>query len=158
VPPAVRSGPLGLLGASGSSVRRAAGGLFLSDLGGGPRGLDEDRQLGSVTGLLAPTWPSLGPAAGKPLVLARIDRPGKPLALWVVDADGHPHDLGVELPTGVAPDAPVVAARWDLEHGRLLLAAPTSTTAPSSGLVVPLDYWLVQLTDRPSIGEQGGAS
>jgi len=64
----------------------------------------------------------------------------------------------VELPPSVAPDASVVAARWDLEHGRLLLAAPSSATAPSSGLVMLLDYWLVHLAPPPSTGERGGTS
>jgi hypothetical protein len=59
----------------------------------------------------------------------------------------------VELPATVAPDAPVVAARWDLEHGRVLIAAPPAAGPPSSSLVMPLDYWLVQLADSPDNSE-----
>jgi hypothetical protein len=73
-------------------------------------------------------------------VLARSPQANKPLMLRGVDpTSGVVRNLDVVLPPEVG-GAGVVAARWDLAHGLLLVVARHDNS--NSG---PLDYWLVQL-------------
>jgi hypothetical protein len=111
---------------------------------------DDQRRVGSTTGLVGPIWlpPAVGPDAGPVLALARTNDNGGQLALRTVDlASGRAQDTGSHLPAGVGSrSSPGV--RWDALHGQALLLARATTssggiaTAPVSS--PDLDVWLVQ--------------
>ncbi len=117
-------------------------GLFLATPSGPALTAEEGRRLGTSTGVIAPTWQTTeGPDGARLLVLARSDQGNKPLVVRDIDpVDGSVRNLGVELSAPVGGSG-VVAGRWDLAHGRLLVLARRDDGS-NAGL---LDYWLVQL-------------
>jgi hypothetical protein len=133
------SNPLGLPTTSGGEP-----GLFVAAQTGQALTAEEGQRLGSATGLIAPAWSAGDEVNGTSLIaLARSDKGNRPLVIRGVDAgSGVPQNLDVVLPSVVGGSG-IVAARWDLAHGRLLVLARHDNS--SSGL---LDYWLVQLQAR----------
>ena len=133
------SNPLGLPTTSGGEP-----GLFVATPVGQGLTAEEGQRLGSGTGLTAPAWASGSELDGAGvLALTRSDRGSKPLIIRGVDAvNGMPQNLDVVLPAAVGGSG-VVAGRWDLAHGRLLVLARHDNS--NSGL---LDYWLVELQAR----------
>jgi PEGA domain len=149
------SGSGGLFGLLGLGVPSSdtTTGLFLTAPALRALTADDQRRVGSATGLLGPVWRAAGtgPDGDPVLAFARADDNGGPLVLRAVDLDrGRVRDSGVRLPTDVAPGS-VLGARWDAAHGRALLFARPSAgrgvAAPASG-ASPLDVWLVRFTTR----------
>jgi hypothetical protein len=129
------SNPLGLPTTSGGES-----GLFVGTPAGQALTAEEGSRLGSVTGLIAPAWPSAAMNGANLIALTHSQMGNRPLVVRGVDpVSGVAQNLDIALPTAVGGTGPV-AARWDLSHGRLLVLARHDNS--SSG---QLDYWLVQL-------------
>jgi hypothetical protein len=142
----VGAGPFGLLAGAPPEPSQ---GLFLVAPDGPALAPEQQRRVGSATGLYAPVWRATEPGVAPPAVLslARADGGEKALAIRAVDpTTGRVQDLGVQLPADVAPGASAVGARWDEARGRLIVVArPASARLPAAGGATDgLDFWLVQ--------------
>jgi hypothetical protein len=137
--------PLGLPVSSGGDP-----GLFLATPSGPTLTAEEGKRLGPATGLIAPAWRSAINSDGPGLLaIGRSQQGSKPLVVRGIDAGtGAVQDLGLELPSDVGNGPGLLAARWDLAHGRLLVLAHRDGT--SAGV---LDYWLVQLQATQAGGD-----
>jgi hypothetical protein len=115
---------------------------------------DDRRRLGSAVGLTGPIWlpPTVGPASGPLLALARTDDNGGQLVLRDVDlASGRAQDVGSRLPPGIGSRS-TPGVRWDPVHGQALLLARASTASRGIASVPAgpdLDVWLVQFVQPP---------
>jgi len=94
-------------------------------------GSEGARPVGTAPGLFAPAWDAgAGPGGSGLLALTRSDSAGKPLVIHGIDVtSGKTREIGVELPSGVGRSGGFTA-RWDLEHGRLLVVSRASDSSP----------------------------
>jgi hypothetical protein len=143
-------GPLGLLGL-GRPAATTPGALFVRAPSAASLAAGDAPRLGTATGILGPAWRSPGSGIeGAPLV--GFERAGGALALHAIDPDtGRVLDLGVRLPSEVAPGGAPIGVRWDLAHARALVMA-RSADHPLSAGSDPLDVWLVDFAAGPREG------
>ena len=125
-------------------------GIFLADLDATGLDASQPRRLGALTNLLAPVWRSDDSLFG----FVRQD--DGTLGLRSVDpASALVKDVGVRLPSGVGKGSGL-AARWDVENGRvLLLSRPSSSTIVSgTSLGSPLAGWLVSFATAATAAQR----
>jgi len=115
----------------------------LADLS--PSNLQESqpRRIGTASNLVAPLWRSDG------TVLA-VGPQGDGLALRAVDiVTGKVQDLAAQLPP-TAGQASGIAARWDLDRGRMLLLSHAATTVGITTHTGVVQAWLVSFVPVPA--------
>jgi hypothetical protein len=149
----VRTGPFDIFAGLRQTVPPL--GLFVAAVDGLTAGNSSPRRLGSATNLVGPVWRD-GPADST--LLGFVHQEGGTIGMHSVDAaSGKVQDLDAHLPAGTG-EGTGLAARWDTERGRALLA----TRAPNAAITTsvrpgPLAIWLVSFTAPVAQVQSSGA-